>query len=452
MTLRTKFTALVALCTLVLLGIYYLFSLHTAERAILGFNTRSAVELSTSMVESSDVLAVLDEQDHAKTSPALIAKLSRAFADQFFVILEDQQLSSNNIVTEQRTLELVETEVGYQFHIEQAGSQAAIVQVSRPLVELGNRKLFSIPQIVLTQHNQQRLLRQRLSNEFMWALIGLSGVAIFLSWLGAGYFLRPLARAEDGFKHLKAGRLETRLSVERDDEVGQLVKGFNDLAIWLEGLHQQYRQMNNDLAHELRSPLNAVASRLEALEDGVIEPSAAQFRQMRTEIAAITSLVEDLRLLSLTESSQLSLNLQTVSLPPLVEQLVSSYEPVTKIQLTVENSAAEVWADPERTRQILVNLIDNAIRYGSEPISINIRARDNSFYLSVSDLGEGISESDKARVFDRFYRSDSARSDGGLGLGLAISQQLAQLQGGDLIVEDNQPSGATFVLVLRLKV
>ena len=451
MNLRTKFTVLVAFCTLVLLGIFYLFSLNTAERAILGFNTRSAVELSTSIIERADVLAVLDEQDRAAAPEELVAKLSHAFADQFFVVIEDNQLASENITNTRRALTLVETDVGYQFQIQQEGTQPAIVQVSRPLVELDHLKVFFVPKVVLSQHNQQRALQQRLSHEFMWALFGLSGVAIFLSWVGAGYFLRPLILAEEGFKHLKAGKLQTRLSIRRDDEVGKLVKGFNDLAIWLEGLHQQYRQMNNDLAHELRSPLNAVTSRLEALEDGMIKPDAGQFKQMREEISAITALVEDLRLLSLSESTQLSLTLREVKLKPLLEQLVATYQSNANISLQLESTNTSAWADPERTRQILVNLIDNAIRYGSEPIVISVDTQASYLLLSVSDAGKGISDGDKARIFDRFFRSDSTRADGGLGLGLAISRQLALLQGGELAVEDNEPAGTRFILKLKAK-
>ena len=454
MTLRTKFALLVACCALMLLGSYYLFSVSTARQAIVGYNAQAGARLSAAFVDTKQVQSVVDQLSAQSTPQVLINSLSQQFNQSFFVITQEEKVIADNITSQGYQFSFAALNGSYQFSVGEPGTRPTIVQMTSPQISLAQHSLFYIPQLVVSQSKQQAQIEQRLRNQFLWALLGLSALAIILSWFTAGYFLRPLADVQQGLIALQSGQFDTRISAARNDEVGRLLQQFNQLATWLQGLHQQYRQMNDDLAHELRSPLNAVMSRLEALQDQLLSPTSDQFRVMHEELRVITKLVDDLRLLSLTESNNLQVTMKPVDLNDLAQQVCERYQYQANnsgVTLTLESTArVQVMADPQRAQQILVNLISNAITYGASggKVVINLFRQGKYGCASVSDQGQGLTPQQQQQVFERFFRTDKSRGSKSVGLGLSISAQLAQLQNGHLTVASTPGQGATFTLSL----
>ena len=237
--------------------------------------------------------------------------------------------------------------------------------------------------------------------------------------------------------------------------MSDILSSFNRLAAWLQGLHQQYKQMNSDLSHELRTPLNAMQSRIEAMEDGIVPISKEQLALLSKELTSINQLIDDLSLLSLTESNQLKLQPEEVNLSELMDRLKTRYtlqaqrDEVTLISEIQENIVHYV--DELRLRQILINLIDNAFKYGADgkKIQITLTRASSGIEIIIQDYGKGISLEQQRSIFERFYRVQTSRTDNNsLGLGLPICKQLSSLMDIALELKSDLNQGTKFKLTL----
>jgi signal transduction histidine kinase len=206
------------------------------------------------------------------------------------------------------------------------------------------------------------------------------------------------------------------------------------------------------LTHEIRTPLTVVRGYLEELADHRIEPSEELFQKMVQETRRLERLTSDLQELSKAEAGYLSINRQPLQLYPLLESLVEKFrdqllEDGPILQLESSRDLPLVFADLDRTEQILVNLLGNAIRY-TENGSITLRAwREKKWlWLAITDTGIGINQEDISLIFERFWRADKSRSrySGGTGIGLAIARRLVELQGGKIEVESELGKGSQF--------
>jgi two-component system, OmpR family, sensor histidine kinase BaeS len=187
--------------------------------------------------------------------------------------------------------------------------------------------------------------------------------------------------------------------------------------------------------------------RLDALEDGVYELSFEEIKTLSQQNQFLARLVEDLRILTLADSQQLQLERQNVALDELVRSVADQFKPrLGNKDLHLELSPCQIHADPDRIRQVLSNLLENAQKYAKQNIVVRLDER----HLSISDDGAGIPPADLARVFDRFYRVDESRTraTGGSGLGLAIVKAIVTAHGAS-IHASNQPSGGA-VMVIEL--
>jgi two-component system phosphate regulon sensor histidine kinase PhoR len=216
-----------------------------------------------------------------------------------------------------------------------------------------------------------------------------------------------------------------------------------------------------NVSHELRTPLSLIKSAAETLIDGGRHDPAvtARFLDIIDKNAnRLTLLIDDLLLLARLDSGRLELHLQPVPLAPAIQDalddaaLIARSREVTLHQQVSGEPAAQ--ADPDRLRQVLANLIDNAIKYGRAggDVTVTARAVDaRHVEVSVHDDGPGIPPDAKARVFERFYRIDKARAreQGGTGLGLAIVKNVVEAHGGDVRVESEPGHGTTFCFTLR---
>lgn len=462
MKLRTKFTLLVASCTFVLLGIYYLLSVYTASNAFVEFNQKSVVQMTTELLDDDDVEAQITSLPPNLSIQQQYTALSHVFTEQLFILVQNERVILPSESATDLRITYIAVEHGHQFKIAPLNQSPLLIQFSQEQLllndQMGEYALFWLPKNTLERKHQESLLMSRLADEFMLSLLGLSLLAALLSWLGAWYFLKPLKHLKHSFKDIENGNLDTRIEVIKHDEVGEILASFNRLAAWLQGLHQQYRQMNSDLSHELRTPLNAIRSRVEAMEDGILPMEPEQLSVLGKEVESLSQLIDDLSLLSLTESNQLTLQFEEVNITQLITDLMAKYQLQASSHGIVFTSDlapnTKLVTDAKRLRQILVNLLDNAFKYGAAGrfIKVSLHACDTYVDVAVEDHGEGMSHTQLDNIFERFYRVQTSRNDtNSLGLGLPICKQLAELLSAALTVVSEPNKGAKFSLRLFKK-
>lgn len=283
------------------------------------------------------------------------------------------------------------------------------------------------------------------------AVLAVLAVVVLLTVVGSQRILRPVAELTAAARRMESGKLDERVASVGDDEIGRLAHAFNSMAASLEENELERRTLTSDIAHELRTPLSNIRGYLEAIQDGVMEPTAEVVASVHEEALLLQQLVDDLQTLSLAEAGHLRLNLEPVDMAALATQVVTVH------QAQAESAGVRLVAlgetvsprplDVVRMRQVLGNLIGNALRHTPTggTITVSVLAEGKGLRLAVSDSGEGIAPQHLPHLFDRFYRADPsrARATGGSGLGLAIVQKLAQAQGGEVSVESTLGRGTT---------
>jgi signal transduction histidine kinase len=215
------------------------------------------------------------------------------------------------------------------------------------------------------------------------------------------------------------------------------------------------RDLVANVSHELRTPITALQAVLENLVDGVSEPDPETFKTMLAQVERLGRLVKQLLDLSRLESGVVPLERTEFRVEPMLEHAVREQQlhaPEIAVSVSVDSPDLTADGDPERVHQVVANLLENAVRHTPRGGSVEVRARrlDNGVTIEVLDEGPGIAEVDEARIFERFYRADSARAstDGGAGLGLAIAQWIVDLHGGDIHPERRDPQGCRMVVTL----
>jgi signal transduction histidine kinase len=289
----------------------------------------------------------------------------------------------------------------------------------------------------------------RLVPPVVFISIFLALLTILIGLLLMRRFVTPLAEVMAAAQTVASGDLTTRVRVSGPDDLRALSDTFNQMTATLERSDLERRSMMADIAHELRTPLTVIRGRLEGIVDGVYPPDAQQILPALEETYLLERLVEDLRLLTLAETRQLHFDKKDVDLNRLARRVVDLFmaeavEKQIELSLQVGQEEALCLVDPLRTEQIISNLVGNALRYAPQGsrIRVEVERRDESVILAVSDSGAGVPEQDLPYIFNRFWRGEKSRSraSGGAGLGLAISRQLVEAQGGEISAR-NLPEG-----------
>ena len=292
----------------------------------------------------------------------------------------------------------------------------------------------------------------------IWSILSGVFAALLLSYWVARRITAPLIQIEQTTRKFADGQLATRLPTSSIPEINRLSRSFNRMALSLEQVEEKRRELIGDLAHELRTPLTIIRGYLEEIVDERITLSANLLDQLIKEVRRVERLVLDLQLLSKAEAGYLPLHLQSVSLQSLLKQVIEHIstqvsENGPTLILDCPPNLPSIWADPDRTSQILVNLIGNALRYTEHgEILVRVHKDDAYAWVTVADTGSGIAPQDLPHVFDRFWRSQQsrARHANGAGLGLAITRRLVELQGGSICVESQLGIGSKFQFSLPL--
>lgn len=289
------------------------------------------------------------------------------------------------------------------------------------------------------------------------AVIAAGIVSLILGTILFRQITRPMSQMRRASQALAAGEANVRVPVHSQDELGKVAEAFNQMAGKLSQQEQLRRQMVADVAHELRTPLTVMKANLEAMLDGLLAPNEAEIRELHEETQRLSRLIDDLRLLSLADSGQLTLTLEEVDVRRLTATVVNRLMPLAEAHgvKLVDDAPPQpliIIADRDRVQQALTNLVANGVRH--TPVGGRVRVTAvqeiQTVHLSVIDSGPGISPADLPYVFDRFWRGDKSRSrhSGGSGLGLAIVKQIAQLHHGQVTALSPNNSGAIFTLSL----
>lgn len=290
------------------------------------------------------------------------------------------------------------------------------------------------------------------------------GVVAGLVALGLGYFLfqaitKPIQDLSLATQQVAAGDLSQRISIESDDELGDLARSFNQMAVSLEQAEELRKSMVADIAHELRTPLTVIRGDLEALLDGVYSLNEENLAPIHQRALVLSRLVDDLRDLALADAGQLKLEPRPTNLGEVICREVEATRALASskgITLTIEVAVdlPTIVADGQRVGQVLTNLLSNAIRYTPEggQVTVGAQAVPGGVEVRVSDTGPGIPPQELPFTFERFYRGDKARSpmEGGSGLGLSIARKLVEAHGGRIWAESELGQGSTFYFFLPL--
>ncbi len=237
-------------------------------------------------------------------------------------------------------------------------------------------------------------------------------------------------------------------------EISQLTEAVNDLAETLENQEKLRKRLTGDVAHELRTPLATLQSHVEAMIDGVWEPTTERLISCHEEITRITRLVSDLEKLAHYESENLILDRTEFEARDFLERLMQTFETDfrhKKIGWVVDCDDSTFLADRDKLSQVFVNLISNALKFtpADGSISIAVRSTPEGTRVAVSDTGLGISPQDLPHIFQRFYRADGSRNrtTGGAGIGLALVKTIVDAHKGTIEVVSEIDKGTTFTLV-----
>lgn len=289
------------------------------------------------------------------------------------------------------------------------------------------------------------------------SLAALAAIAIGL--VVAGRIAGPVRDLTRAAERAALGDLEVRVRSRVGGEIGRLSTAFNSMAGALQAQEEGRRRMIADSAHELRTPASLIQGTVEAMLDGVYPADRSTLLGLHEETLRLSRLVGDLGELSLLEAGRLDLVRRLTDCEALARGEVERFATTAReaeidLSFSSEPGVPSAVVDPGRLGQVIANLLSNALRHTPRGGRIGVRVAregDRALSIGVEDSGPGIPEAERARVFERYYRADAARSSasGGRGLGLAIAAGIVRAHGGTIRVGSAALGGASFVVVLR---
>ncbi|WP_312648312.1 sensor histidine kinase [Aminipila sp.] len=283
-------------------------------------------------------------------------------------------------------------------------------------------------------------------------------IAAFLGFYMANRISMPIKKVINKTTQIEAGNYSERLTlVSKTNEINQLIHSVNILADTLEKQQISKKRMARDYAHEFRTPLAALQSNLEAMIDGILEPTPERLESCRVEILRLTRMISDIDKIVQIENDSLKLEKTKFDLVNVIHQIVSNFQPELSnqnIQIHISTKPCEIYADKDKIIQVIVNLLSNAIKYTDSGGKIQVAANKygNKAELILSDTGVGIEEEDLPNIFDHLYRTDKSRdrNTGGSGIGLSVVKAIVDAHGGHIEVKSELYKGSQFIVTFPL--
>lgn len=303
---------------------------------------------------------------------------------------------------------------------------------------------------------------QQQRHNFYWIISLASLVSLLITALLVRHFLKPLKALHQGAKLLSDGFYDEAIYVNGKDELAELSHAFNSLASNLKRQKKTREQWITDISHELRTPIAVLRSEIEAIQDGIRQPEMKYIHSMHGQVLNLSKLVDDLYLLSRSDSGILDISLKRLNIISTIDQIIDGFDYrleekgiVIQKNYNIEDPVY-MKGDQPTLQQLMTNLLENSLRYTDAPGEIRISVIDNIGYegqvkLIVEDSAPTVNEEQLPRLFDRLYRVDQSRSRalGGSGLGLSICQNIVQQHQGEIYAYQSDLGGIKIEVLLK---
>ncbi len=265
---------------------------------------------------------------------------------------------------------------------------------------------------------------------------------------------QPIGNIVEAADRVAAGDLSTRVDESGPPVLRSVARAFNAMTGRLQSQDQQRRHLMADIAHELRTPVTVIQGRLEGLLDGVYPRDDEQLAELLGDTQVLARLIEDLRTLANAESGTLSLRKEPTDIAILVQDAVNSFRAEAeaarvRLDIDADSNLPLIEIDPVRIREVLANVVSNAIRHTPEhgTIAISVETIGDRLVVTVKDNGAGIPPENLDKIFDRFYKGETSR---GSGLGLTIAKNLVVAHNGEIRAESSPGNGTIVTITLPL--
>ncbi|MFT9498204.1 sensor histidine kinase [Anaerosolibacter sp.] len=286
-------------------------------------------------------------------------------------------------------------------------------------------------------------------------VISLAG-ALILGLIIARQISMPLTRAIQVTKEIASGNLKERAYIKSDmAEIKDLTDSVNLLAETLQEHEGIRKRIVADVSHELRTPLSAIQINLEALVDGVLQPTHARLDGIYKEVLRVNRLVGDLTKLAKYESRSEKITISKFNFKNIIASIVTTFESEIhkkNLSITVHNNIEEISGDEDKLSQVIVNILSNSIKYSKKSgvITIETAEQENNVVIKIRDQGIGIPPEDLPYIFERFYRVDKSRdkATGGSGIGLTIAKEIIEAHGGTISINSKFGVGTETSIIL----
>lgn len=287
------------------------------------------------------------------------------------------------------------------------------------------------------------------------------GVLLILASTIMGFIIsrsitRPINKLMTKAKYISKGEYDKKIEINTDIlEINDLINSINNLSQSIKEQENIRKRLTGDISHELKTPLTNIQSHLEAMIDGIWEPTEERLLSVKEEAERLSSLVSDMQKLNKYDESSIKLKKDNVNISDIICFVIFQFSNLAKsknIKIEYEKKNINLYCDKDKITQALVNILSNAIRYSNEGSTIFIeeKLKDNKVIISIEDQGIGISEEDLKYVFERFYRADKSRTraTGGTGIGLTIVKSIVSSHGGEVKLESKLGEGIKFTIIL----
>lgn len=306
-------------------------------------------------------------------------------------------------------------------------------------------------------HSPEGTFLRRFNKIMYYAVAVMLAAAAVIAVMMASGISRPVIGVAKRAEQISRGTYTMDESMTSSiTELQTLIDSVDRLGKSLEEQENLRKRLMSDIAHELRSPVTVIRSHLEAIEDGVFEPTPEHIDPILDEVDRLTTLISEVSKLTKIESAGYSLHPVNFNASEMTESAVKVYEPNFKnkgveLRRNIESDVM-MMADGAKIRQVIENFLTNALRYtdAGGRVTVSLRSEGEDVILVVEDTGIGIAEKDLPRIFERFYRTDESRTrvSGGLGLGLAIVKSIVDVHGGTINAESKVGVGSRFTVRL----